>query len=208
MGEHTGRIDIARSAEEVFAFVSDIRNLPAFLAGVRTAGLLGAGRVVVEGAHNGRRYRVEGWLRADRDALAMEWGLDAGAAETTGQRGYSGSLRVVPMTRGGDRDTGAAGPQQAASLELCLRIAAEPPRPTEAAQATGRNLRPAARLVQVHPPGRPRPVEPPIRLAAVQPCAKCQRTRTGPPGQHRPAVRQAGCPGVAGAWRPAGKPAR
>lgn len=145
MGEHTGRIDIARSAEEVFAFVSDIRNLPAFLAGVRTAGLLGAGRVVVEGAHNGRRYRVEGWLRADRDALAMEWGLDAGAAETTGQRGYSGSLRVVPMTRGGDRDTGAAGPQQAASLELCLRIAAEPPRPTEAAQATGRNLRPQGR---------------------------------------------------------------
>jgi hypothetical protein len=95
MGEYTRRIDIDRPATEVFAFIADTRHMPAFLPTVRTVTPQGAGRVVVEGASNGRHYRNDGWLRADPGAMVMEWGS---AAAT----GYRGSLRVVPRGTEGD----------------------------------------------------------------------------------------------------------
>ncbi|MBX6375015.1 MAG: SRPBCC family protein [Acetobacteraceae bacterium] len=127
--ERTGQIEIARSAEEVFAFVADVRNLPAFLSGMRTAAPLDTERVAVEGAQGGRRYRAEGWMRVDREALSMEWSTLPGS-----ERSCAGTLRVVPI---GGAD--ATGPAAARSrLELRLRLGQ---RPTASAGAAAAGMR-------------------------------------------------------------------
>jgi len=87
MGDYTSRIDIDRPAAEVFAFIADIRHMPAFLPMVRTATPQGDGRVVVEGATNGRHFRSDGWLRSDAQAMTVEWGSDD-------ENDYHGRLRV------------------------------------------------------------------------------------------------------------------
>lgn len=115
--ERTGAIEIARNADEVFAFVADIRNLPAFLSGMRTAAPMGAGRVVAEGAQGGRRYHAEGWMRVDREALAMEWSTDPGS-----ERSCAGTLRVVPLD--GEGGLGSAAPR--VRLELRIRLGERP----------------------------------------------------------------------------------
>ncbi|GGG20421.1 hypothetical protein GCM10010964_05800 [Caldovatus sediminis] len=124
--ERTGQVEIARNAEEVFAFVSDVRNLPAFLSGMRSAVPLDGGRVAVEGAQGGRRYRAEGWMRVDREALTMEWSTPPGSEPSC-----AGTLRVVPL---GGTDA-AAGAAVRSRLELRLRLGQRPT--ASAAAASG-----------------------------------------------------------------------
>jgi uncharacterized membrane protein len=124
--ERTGEVEIARRAEEVFAFVSDVRNLPAFLSGMRSAVPLAGDRVTVEGAEGGRRYRAEGWLRVNREALTMEWSTPPGSEPSC-----AGTLRIVSL---GGTDA-AAGTAVRSRLELRLRLGRRPT--AAAAAATG-----------------------------------------------------------------------
>ena len=88
MGDYTSRIDIGRPAEEVFAFVSDIRNMPRYLPTVRGAAPQQGERVMVEGEANGRAYRSDGWFKVDPAARSMSWGSD-------GETDYHGEMRVA-----------------------------------------------------------------------------------------------------------------
>lgn len=108
MGEFASRIEIDRPAAEVFAFVADIRNMPAYLPTVRGADAQGEGRVVVEGEANGIPYRSDGWFRADASARRMEWGSD-------GENDYRGELLVEE-----------AGGGQRARIELRLHLTPRP----------------------------------------------------------------------------------
>jgi len=90
MGDYTGRIDIHRPAEEAFAFLADIGNMPRYLPSVRQARAEGGDRIVLDGEAEGRAWQAEGWMDVDPERQQMRWGSDAlvyykGELQVTGQ---------------------------------------------------------------------------------------------------------------------------
>ena len=96
MQEYEQSQTIAAPANEVFAWVSDVENLPKYLPPIKDAGIEGS---AAEGSPGDRvKMRVEipdrgefdseGYFDVDAQARTMRWG-----AET--ERDYSGRLTVV-----------------------------------------------------------------------------------------------------------------
>ena len=83
--EHTQTIHA--SPAEVFAFVSDVRNLPQYLPTTKGAEPQGEGRVRVRGEANGHEYDSDGYFQADEAMRRLEWGADE-------EGKYSGWLTV------------------------------------------------------------------------------------------------------------------
>ncbi len=88
MPEYKDQIDVATSADAVFAFISKISNLPQYLPTVQGAHAHGADRVEVDGKANGHQYASAGWFKVDQDARSMSWGSD-------GQNDYAGRMAVT-----------------------------------------------------------------------------------------------------------------
>jgi uncharacterized protein YndB with AHSA1/START domain len=101
MAEYERSRLVLASPEDVFAFVSDPRNLATFLPTVDTVEPREEGRVEVHGEVGGRNYEDDGWFRVDEARQRIEWGAD--------ERTYSGWLTVA-------RDD--AGTQVVAHLSL------------------------------------------------------------------------------------------
>lgn len=78
-------------ADQVFAWVSQVGNLPQYLPPVTSAQSTGGDgiRIHVEIPNQGGADG-EGYFRANRQARRMEWGATMG-------RDYSGTLTVAPM---------------------------------------------------------------------------------------------------------------
>ena len=92
LGEYEAKLQVNASSDEVFAFVSDVRNLPKYLPTTKDAQSQGTDRVRVQGEAQGFQYDSDGYLRPDADAKRLEWGADEGY--------YSGWMQ---MTGDGDR---------------------------------------------------------------------------------------------------------
>ncbi len=88
MAEYTDHIDVAAPADAVFAFVSDIENLPKYLPTVQHAHPQSNERVEVEGKANGHPYNSDGYFKVDQAARTMTWGSD-------GENDYSGKMQVT-----------------------------------------------------------------------------------------------------------------
>ena len=86
MPEYQGSRLIQLSPDEVFAFVSDVRNLPAFVPTVREATPMPSGRVRVTGRRGAQEYADDGPVTIDVDRRRMEWRAD--------ELDYSGWLQV------------------------------------------------------------------------------------------------------------------
>lgn len=84
--EETRRIPAA--PEDVFAFVSDVRNLPRYLPTTTWAAPQGEDRVRLAGSAAGKQYEDDGYLRCDQPAMRMEWGAD--------EHHYSGEMQIRP----------------------------------------------------------------------------------------------------------------
>jgi uncharacterized membrane protein len=69
---------IRSSADQVYDFISDVRNMPRYLPTTKHAESRGQGRVRVEGDVHGRHYDSEGFLRRMDDRNRIEWGSDEG----------------------------------------------------------------------------------------------------------------------------------
>jgi hypothetical protein len=82
--ERARRIQV--SPDEVFAFVADIRNFPAYLPTVQSADSPAEDRVAIEGRNDGHGYRDDGWIHVDTNRRRLEWGDD--------ERNYSGWMSV------------------------------------------------------------------------------------------------------------------
>jgi hypothetical protein len=94
MGDYTGRIEIGRPAAEVFAFLSDIRNMPRYLPTVQHVEPQGhRDAVTVEGEAEGHRYRNDGWLKTEPETRRMQWG-------SATMQDYGGSLQVTEAAAG------------------------------------------------------------------------------------------------------------
>ena len=88
MPDYTDQIDVAAPADAVFAFISDVSNLPRYLPTVHDAQSHGADRVEVDGTANGHRYASTGWFNVDPETRSMRWGSD-------GQNDYAGQMAVT-----------------------------------------------------------------------------------------------------------------
>lgn len=93
MPEFEQSLRIRSSADHVYEFIADVRNMPQYLPTTSRAEAHGSGRVRVEGDVHGRHYDSEGFLRRVDDRNRIEWGSDAGD--------YAGWIEA--RDRGGDQ---------------------------------------------------------------------------------------------------------
>ena len=106
MPEYTDRIDVGAPADAVFAFISDVENLPKYLPTVQGAHSHGTDRVEVDGKANGHPYASTGWFKVDPETKVMSWGSD-------GDNDYAGRMTVT-------------GDAQAAEVACTLRFSPTP----------------------------------------------------------------------------------
>lgn len=77
------------SADQVFAFVSKIGNLPKYLPPIKSAQSTGQDQIKLQGEiPNQGTFEGDGYFRVHQDQRRMEWGANVG-------RDYSGQLEVT-----------------------------------------------------------------------------------------------------------------
>ena len=101
MQEYEQRETVAAPANEVFAWVSDVENLPKYLPPIKDTGIEGSAaegspgervKMLVEIPDRGE-FESEGYFDVDAEALTMRWGAETG-------RDYSGRLTVAEAGEG------------------------------------------------------------------------------------------------------------
>lgn len=81
--------DLTVSAQDAFAFLSDVSNLPSYLPPITSARLTEGEEVELQGqAPTGDSFSSRGYFRVDQAAQRLEWGAQA-------SRAYSGWLTVA-----------------------------------------------------------------------------------------------------------------
>lgn len=122
MADYHREIDIAVPADEAFAFVSNLDNLPGFVPTTRRAEAE-EGHVHVEGVSHGQTYHDDGQIYVDAERWLMSWGSGASA--------YRGELRVSE-----------AGERQAhVEIDLHFRDSAEhAPQPAQVEESLDQSL--------------------------------------------------------------------
>jgi uncharacterized membrane protein len=113
MSEYEHSLRINADPEDIFRFVADVRNLPAYMSNIYSALPQENGRVRVQGAMEGHYYDLDGFFRVDRHRHHIAWGTD-------GAHQYQGWLALSPEADGTTRvtvhlafDTPASAPQVA-----------------------------------------------------------------------------------------------
>ncbi len=87
MPDYEHSLTIEASPDTVFAFVSEIANLPKYLPTTHQAEAQPGGRVRVQGEAGGHKYDSDGYFRLDKPNFRMEWGSD-------GENRYLGWLEI------------------------------------------------------------------------------------------------------------------
>lgn len=93
MAEYERSRVIGAAPDAVFAFATDLNNLPTYLPTVQATEEPAPGRIRVRGEVRGNRYEDDGSVTIDADRRRMEWGAD--------ELNYSGWMSV-----GADDDAG------------------------------------------------------------------------------------------------------
>ena len=83
--QHAETADL--SAERVFDYLADVRNLPRYLPSMTAAEPQGGDQVRVEAKVDGRTESGEAWMRVDRKRRRIEWGSE-------GPNDYHGELEI------------------------------------------------------------------------------------------------------------------
>ena len=90
MPEYEQSLSVAAAPATVFAYVSDVGNLPKYLPTVTHAEAQSDEHVRVQGSAGGHEYDSDGYFRVDETEHRLEWGSD-------GENQYSGWLKVDGM---------------------------------------------------------------------------------------------------------------
>ena len=88
MSEYEHSLSVQVPPDQLFEFVSDVRNLPKYLPTVQDATRQSGERIRVKGEAAGHKYDDDGFFRVDAGRRRMEWGSD-------GDNHYSGWLEVA-----------------------------------------------------------------------------------------------------------------
>ena len=78
---------IQAAPDDVFSFVSDIRNVSTYVPTVESAEAAAEGRVRVRSIVDGTTYEDEGWFHVDHNQRGLEWRVD--------ENNYSGWMTVT-----------------------------------------------------------------------------------------------------------------
>lgn len=78
---------IAATADGIFDFISDIRNVPQYLPTVKNAQPQQGERIRTQGQVGDRSYDSDGHFRVDKQSRRLEWGSD-------GENDYNGWIEV------------------------------------------------------------------------------------------------------------------
>ncbi len=93
---HTAEADV--SAETLFRFLAEPRNLPRYFPRMTAAEPEGGDTVHVEADVHGEHVEGEAWVRAHQEERRLEWGAE-------GPDDYHGELRVEDAAPGRSRIT-------------------------------------------------------------------------------------------------------
>lgn len=80
-------ITVAAPADDIFDFVSDVKNVPQYLPTVKNAQPQQGERIRTQGQVGDRSYDSDGHFQVDKQARRLDWGSD-------GENDYSGWLEV------------------------------------------------------------------------------------------------------------------
>lgn len=90
MANYKSSVSIEATPEEVFDFVSDVRNLPRYFRALTAAEPTGGDEVRVTAEEGGRIRMSEGWFRVHEGRRhRLDWGLE-------GPDAYKGWMEVDP----------------------------------------------------------------------------------------------------------------
>lgn len=88
MADYTGTTTVSAPEDSLFAYLSDVENLPGYFARMREAHRTQADEVhTVAVMPDGSTYEGEAWFRVDQGAKHIAWGSE-------GENDYSGYLDV------------------------------------------------------------------------------------------------------------------
>lgn len=87
MSQYERTLAVDATPDEIFAYVSDLNNLPEYLPTVHHAEPQQNERIRIQGKAAGHKYDSDGYFRVDTTARRMAWGSD-------GDNNYSGWLTV------------------------------------------------------------------------------------------------------------------
>lgn len=91
MGDYEKSQDVAAPAQQLFAYLSDVRNLPKYMNSMTSAEPAEGEAVHTTAEVDGQAVEGEAWFRVDQDAQHLEWG-------SQGKSGYRGALDVTGDT--------------------------------------------------------------------------------------------------------------
>jgi uncharacterized membrane protein len=80
-------IGVAASAEQIFNFLADVRNVPQYLPTVKNAQPQQGERIRTQGQVGEHSYDSDGHFRIDQESRRIEWGSD-------GENDYGGWMQV------------------------------------------------------------------------------------------------------------------
>ena len=86
MADFNSSVSVNASPEDVFAFVSDVSNLPKYLPTVKNVHTLDGDRIAVQGRAGDDTYNQDGFFRAS-GGNRLEWGSD-------GDKDYHGAMDI------------------------------------------------------------------------------------------------------------------
>lgn len=87
MGDYEATTTVSAPAERLFAYLSDVSNLPRYFSAMVSAERTGPEEVSTVAEVNGVRREGEAWFRVDEGRNRIEWGSE-------GDSDYSGHLEV------------------------------------------------------------------------------------------------------------------
>ena len=115
MSEYIHSITVEAPAKKVFAYVSDVDNLPDYIPTVHNAEPETNEQVRLQGEAAGHQYDSGGSFRVDEDNMRVEWGSQENS-------NYKGLLTVKPNASSRDNTSSGA----ATNCEVTISISFEP----------------------------------------------------------------------------------
>lgn len=88
MGDYERSTEVDAPAQQLFDYLSDVRNLPKYMGSMTSAEPAEGEAVHVTANVNGTTKEGEAWFRVDAEAQHLEWGSE-------GDSGYRGKLDVT-----------------------------------------------------------------------------------------------------------------
>lgn len=79
--DYESSLTVNAPVEKVYAFVSDIKNMPKYMPTTKCAEKAGEERVRVKGSGTGFSYDNEGYLKRNESEDRLEWGSDEDSYE-------------------------------------------------------------------------------------------------------------------------------